>query len=166
MLYSLWHHGARCNVASPEHYFGRTEVSLRVGLQRWQLSRQCILLFDCCCLRQSFSSQFYFTGEFFWREGLFQCIHVCQCLCLFMHESMELPDYDIAYLIIHFSLNWIFTKPVAAPVKLSVLTLITGQIYHSTFLQIFKTILDFRHPKTNAGFSILTGNYRFCHQKL
>lgn len=168
MLYSLWHHGARCNVASPRHYFGRTEVFLskasRVGLQRWQLSLQWILLFDCCCLRKSsFSSQFYFIFQFSRERGRFStlfCVNICiSYLC------MNLWKYKIRiYLIIHFPLSWQFTKPVATPVKVSVPTVVLGA--NLPLEPTTETILNFRYWKTKAGFSFLTGDFRFCLSKM
>lgn len=81
--------GPRCNVASPRHYFGRTEVSLtisRVGLRRWQLSLRWILFFDCRCLRKSaFSPPFYFICAFPRERGCFSatfCVSICIYLCM------------------------------------------------------------------------------------
>lgn len=100
--------GPRCNVASPRHYFGRTEVFLskvsNVGLRRWQLSLQWNLLFDCSYLKKY---RICLLGFFYswvsWKMGLF--IYVILCLYMCMHESVERQDLD-------FPLNWSNIRPL------------------------------------------------------
>lgn len=108
--------GPRCNVASPRHYFGRTEVFLskvsNVGLRRWQLSLQWNLLFDCSYLKKNLICLlgFFireFPGKWACLYTLF-CVYICACMNLWNGKIWIFPSIEAILGLWFVILYWFF----------------------------------------------------------